>query len=114
MAGNKKDFTETKRIMLDFNSAKNQDVFERIINRDMMKYNKVIDYICEAIRNFDENNTIDMNNIESIVERILEKKLKDMNLVSVDKEEIMEEIDEEQERLKNLENNIDDVDPEED
>lgn len=99
-------FAESKRILLDLNSAKNEDVVLKILNRDKTKYNKVIDYICDAVRMFGEttNNNLDMNVIENVIEKMMDEKLKNMNIPIGDKEEV----------ITSLEDDIQNVDDEED
>jgi predicted transcriptional regulator len=103
---NDKDKELNRRIMLDLNSSKNDDVYNKMNNRDKAKYPKVIDYICDAIRSFQENqgnSNVDMIEIKTMVNVLIEEKLKGMNIKAEDdtKEEfktslednIMNEID---------------------
>lgn len=64
-----------KAIALTF-SKKNQDIYQKIMDRDKSKYKNNTDYICAAIRAFqvqeDNNNeTITKNDIELIVNNAL-------------------------------------------
>lgn len=100
-------FAESKRILLDLNSSKNEDVVLKILNRDKTKHAKVIDFICDAVRSFGENNAnsnLDMNNIESIIEKMMNEKFKNMTITNGEKDEI----------AQSLEDNIEHVDVEED
>lgn len=100
-------FAESKRILLDLNSAKNEDVVLKILNRDKTKHAKVIDFICDAVRSFGENNintNLDMNNIENIIEKMMDERFKNMNITNAEKEKVIE----------SLEDNINNVDCEED
>lgn len=75
-------FAESKRILLDLNSAKNDDVLLKLLDRDKARYNKVTDYICDAIRAFgnNSNSNVDMDHIETVIEKMMDKKLKNLNI----------------------------------
>ena len=73
----------SRRIMVDLNSARNDDVYSKIANRDKVKYPKHIDYICQAIRNFDEaepNNNLNINQIKGMLDVLVDEKLKNLNV----------------------------------
>lgn len=98
-------FAESKRLLLDLNAAKNEDVVLKLLARDKAKYNKVTDYICDAIRAFGNNSTsnVDMDHIETVIEKMMDKKLKNLNIA-----------DERAAESQSLEDNLDGVNDDED
>ena len=100
-------FAESKRTLVDLNSIKNEDVFLKIVNRDRTKYTKTIDYICAAIRAFDESkpDNLNMKELENVIEKMMDEKLKNINLQNSSGAK---------ENVISLEDNIDEVNIDED
>lgn len=99
---------KTKPILLTF-SEKNRDVYDLINNRDFKEFKQHTDYICNAIR-FYENYKykIEKNNI-SIEDDVLERKvLKILEKYSI--KDFNNEYGNKKEMLRSIEEDIDGVD----
>lgn len=112
-----------KPILLTF-SEKNKDVYKLINDRDKKEFKQNTDYICNAIRFFEtyknyvgENNIDNDTILEQKILRILEKySVCGLNNNAVERlnENAATKIIEEVDKLKNIEEDIDDIDVDED
>ncbi|HDI3019202.1 hypothetical protein HYH68_16270 [Clostridium botulinum] len=101
---------EVKSILLTF-SERNRDVYDLIKDRDTEEFKQNTDYICNAIRFYEQykeqievnKTSINEDKIEDIVLKVLKKY--NINDIAIDKDD-----------FKNIEENIDnlDIDIEED